>query len=174
MASPTFVLIASSTVGAGGASSIDFTNIPQNYTDLIVKTSYRTNNAQTYDQLRLTFDGSSVANYSFKGLTGTGSAASSESSSSVTSIKVAPGDGASATANTFTNDEIYIPNYTSNNNKSLSSDGVGENNGTTAYDSMFAGLWSNTTAVTSITLKPESGGLFAQYSTAYLYGIKNS
>ncbi len=163
------------TVGAGGASSIDFTNIPQTYTDLVVRTSYRTNVAQEYDQLRLTFNGSSTAVYSFRGITGAGSGTpGSESSSSVSSIKVAPGVGNSATASTFTNDEIYIPNYTSSNNKSLSSNAVGENNATTAYASMFAGLWSNTAAITRITLVPESAGNFVQYTTATLYGVTSA
>lgn len=171
MANETMVLLEKIVVPSGGASSVTFTSIPQSYTDLVVKCSYRTNNAQIYDQLRLTFNGSSTAVYSFRGITGNGIEGSSESSSSVASIKVAPGGGNSATASTFTNDKIYIPNYTSSNNKSLSSEGVGENNATTAYVSMFAGLWSNTAAITQITLVPESNGNFLQYSTFYLYGV---
>jgi hypothetical protein len=172
---PNMVAIQTVTVGAGGASSISFTSIPQTYTDLVVRTSYRTNAADIYDQLRLTFNGSSTAVYSFRGITGAGSGTpGSESSSSVSSIKVAPGVGNSATASTFTNDEIYIPNYTSSNNKSLSSNAVGENNATTAYASMFAGLWSNTAAITQITLVPESAGNFLQYSTATLYGVTSA
>jgi len=170
----THILISTVTVGSGGAASIAFTSIPQTYTDLLVRTSYRTNNALIYDQLRLTFNGSTATNYSFKGLTGNGSTPTSESSSSVASIKVAPGGGNSATANTFTNDEIYIPNYTSSNAKSLSSNGVGENNATEAYVTMFAGLWSLTNAITQITLTPESAGNFLQYSSASLYGISNT
>ena len=38
----TYTLISSVTVGAGGASSIDFTSIPATYTDLLVKFSLRT------------------------------------------------------------------------------------------------------------------------------------
>lgn len=154
------------------AASVTFANIPQTgYTDLKVVSSYRTNRTQIFDQLRLTFNGSATAVYSFRGLTGDGATATSESSSSVASIKVAPGAGNSATANTFTNDEIYIPNYTSSNYKSLSSEGVGENNATTAYASMFAGLWSNTAAINSVTLTPEGAGTFNQYSTFSLYGL---
>ena len=171
----TFTLIASSTVGSGGSASIDFTSIPSTYTDLVIKSSYRTNLAQIYDQLRLTFNGSSTAVYSFRGITGDGSAnPSSESASSVASIKVAPGTGNSATASTFSNNDLYIPNYAGSTNKSLSADAVGENNGTTGYDSLFAGLWANTSAITQITLKPESNGNFLQHSTFYLYGVKNA
>ena len=33
----TYVLISSSTVGSGGAASIDFSSIPATYTDLVLK-----------------------------------------------------------------------------------------------------------------------------------------
>jgi hypothetical protein len=58
---------------------------------------------------------------------------------------------ATATANTFGNTEFYIPNYTSSNYKSFSVDGVTENNATAAF-ALYAGLWSNTAAITSFRL----------------------
>jgi hypothetical protein len=79
----------------------------------------------------------------------------------------------SFTASTFANNEVTIPNYTSSNFKSYSVDSVTENNATQAYAIFVAGLWSNTAAITSITLGLSSAN-FVQYSTAYLYGIKNS
>lgn len=172
---PTYTQIGTAvTVGSGGAATMSFSAIPATYTDLIVKTSYRTNSTNVYDQLRLTFNGSATAVYSFKGITGSGTSASGESSINVASIKVAPGGGNGATANTFTNDEIYVPNYLSANNKLLLSEGVGETNATVAYATTFAGRWGNTSAITQITLTPESGGNFLQYSTAYLYGVSNA
>jgi hypothetical protein len=80
---------------------------------------------------------------------------------------------ATSTANTFGNVAIYIPNYTSSNNKSISVDGVGENNATTAFADLYAGLWANSSAITSITLYNIISD-FAEFSTATLYGIKNS
>ena len=41
MANPTMTLIASNTVGSGGASSVTFSSIPQTYTDLVVKINSR-------------------------------------------------------------------------------------------------------------------------------------
>jgi hypothetical protein len=122
----------------------------------------------------MTFNGSS-SGYSNRGLGGNGSSAFSFVNAGSASIE----DNAtltdnSATANTFGNGEIYIPNYTGSNNKSVLSDGVGENNGTTSYQFITAGLWSNSAAITSIVLTPLVGTLFLQYSTATLYGIKNS
>jgi hypothetical protein len=49
-----------------------------------------------------------------------------------------------------------------------------ENNSTTAWAlGLMAGLWSSTSAITSIELYAPSQ-TFLQYSTAYLYGISNA
>jgi hypothetical protein len=52
-------------------------------------------------------------------------------------------------------------------------DGVSENNGTGALDFFTANLWSDTAAITSITLTAASGS-FVQHSSFYLYGVKNA
>ena len=164
----TFELIASSTVGAGGAASIDFTSIASTYTDLCLKVSTRHATGAPY--LAVAFNGSS-ASFTYRYLEGSGAAASSGNGSANWSVAINP---SSATASTFSNGEIYIPNYAGSTNKSFSADGVTENNGTTAYADLFASLWSNTAAINQITLSAVGGGNFVQYSTAYLYGVKNA
>jgi hypothetical protein len=82
--------------------------------------------------------------------------------------------GASATASTFGSAQTYIPNYAGSTAKSGSSEGVSENNATTAVATMDAVLWSLTNAITSIKLLPFTGTNFVQYSTATLYGISKS
>ena len=57
----TFTKIASVSVGAGGASSIDFTSIPSTYTDLVVKVSYRTTDATNTGTLISTFNNDTSA-----------------------------------------------------------------------------------------------------------------
>ena len=181
MASNTFTLIASSTVGAGGASSIDFTSIPSTYTDLCVKLSLRNDYPATYNTVVCYQFNNSTSGYSAKTLVGTGSAAASYSLTTLTVGGVVYGrlgDGGmptpTQTSNTFLNGEMYIPNYTGSANKSFSYDYVPENNGTNVYnDELIAGLWSNTAAITSIKFAPYNGS-FVQYSTAYLYGISKS
>jgi hypothetical protein len=76
------------------------------------------------------------------------------------------------TASTFSNIEIYIPNYAGSTNKSFSIDAVGENNATAAYAGLVAGLWSTSSAITAISIA--STTLFAEFSTATLYGISNT
>jgi hypothetical protein len=154
-------LISTVTVGSGGASYITFDNVPQTFTDLQLVVSARYSVTQV-DGL-VAFN-SSGANGSFRRLIGNGSGASSASGSSM-NIFVNPSD---STANTFGNTTIYIPNYTSSTNKSLSVDSVTENNATLAYTGLYANLWSVTSAITKV----EVGGYnMVQNSTASLYGI---
>ncbi len=167
----TYTLIASSTVGSGGAANIEFTSIPGTYTDLVLKISARTSAAMTY---AIQFN-SNTSNYSGRSLRGSGSAVASYQTSAYAFTTTAIGLGyVNDVASTFTNCEIYIPNYASSNNKSLSADNVQEENvNNPVYANLTAGLWSDSTAITSIKIIPETGTI-SQHSTAYLYGIKNS
>ena len=171
----TFIKIASVTVGSGGASSIDFTSIPSTYTDLCIKASLRSTVAQTNDYGIIQFNGDTGSNYPWRQLAGNGASAVSSSGTSAGAL-VLRYSAANATANTFGSDDLYIPNYAGSNYKSISTDTVSESNGSAASDaiaSLWAGLWNNTAAITSLSLKPASGN-FVQYSTAILYGIKSS
>lgn len=165
----TYTLISSVTVGAGGASSIDFTSIPATYTDLLVKLSVRQNTGNiNYGYVRI--NGAST-NLSYRSLEGSGSAAAS-ANGAVGSYGIV--NSSAYTANTFSNIEVYFPNYAGSTNKSWSADSVTENNATAAYADLIAGLWSQTAAINQLTFYPEAASSFVQYSTAYLYGISNS
>jgi hypothetical protein len=170
----TFELIASSTVGSGGAANIDFSSIPSTYTDLKLCVSLRTSAVSVNGAAIIQFN-SSTTNYSSREIVGDGSNVSSSSRTVLgNGLYIGNLSGNSATSNTFGTSDIYIPNYTSSNYKSLSIDSVSENNGTTAYATFVAGLWSDTSSITSITLSPFNTSTFLQYSTAYLYGISKS
>jgi len=153
-------------------TSVTFTSIPATYTDLLLKVSARTNITQVAWSLRTNFN-SSTSNYTNRILTGSGSAASSGTESAPYAGAI---PGANATASTFSNTELYIPNYTSSNYKSYSVDAVSENNATEAYAQLIDGLWSDTTAISSIKLELTGAtpNDFVAYSSFYLYGIKNS
>ena len=168
----TYSKLAESTVGAGGTSAITFNNIPQNYTDLVIKLSIR-NTAASAQSLGVKFNGSS-SGYSDRWILGTGSAVSSSSDTASPMAIAYDALIGTNTASTFSSVEIYIPNYASANFKSLSSDSVSENNATAANASLFAALWSNVTAISSMQFLSYSGTSqnFAQYSTATLYGIR--
>ena len=169
----TYKLIASSTVGSGGTANIDFTSIPGTYTDLLIKTNIRTNAADVTDTIGITFN-NNTSNYSYNRIRGNGTNVTAATASSQSNVPTGYAVGNNATASTFGNLEFYVPNYAGSNYKSFSSDGVSENNATEAYTGLWAGLWGNVSAITSVKLIPITGSLFQQYSTAYLYGIKNS
>jgi hypothetical protein len=165
----TYTLIQSVTVGSGGAASIAFGSIPQTYTDLLIKLSLRSTTAVTNRTFYLNPNGSS-ANGTSRILIGNGASASSQTDTRITGRDI---PGTSATSSVFGNAEFYIPNYRSSVAKSISVDAVMENNATTAVSGITANLWNVTDAITTLTFVPELGD-FAQYSSASLYGIKNS
>lgn len=174
----TYTLIASNTVGSGGAASVAFTSIPQTYTDLRLLTSVRstTGGAVGYSLL-MKMNNLTSSIYSQKAVEGNGASASSFSQSGIdTAVRLAIINGTGSTASVFASSDIYIPNYAGSNYKSASVDTVMENNATTSYQNLLAYLVSSTAAITDITLttEPAGGVSFAQYSTFRLYGIKNS
>ena len=163
----TMTLIQTVTVGAGGASSIDFTSIPGTATDLLVVCSLR--NTTNESGIRLRFNTDTGSNYPYRMLYGNGASATSETGTT-TGIATYSAAYLSATANTYGNISFYIPNYAGSTNKSVSVDGVSENNATTAYQALTAGLWSNTAAITTVKVTAWSG-TWAENSTASLYSV---
>lgn len=165
------------TVGSGGTASITFSSIPSTFTDLCLKISARTNRSDGvgFDNISLQFNGSATG-YSMRLIYATGTSALSVNSSSTAST-FQYGTSNAATANTFGNSEVYIPNYAGSTNKSFSSDSVTENNSNASNATIVglsASLWSNTEAINSIGLTLGAGLSFNQYTTASLYGINNS
>ncbi len=116
----TYQKIATVTVGSGGSANIDFTNIPQTYTDLHLLVSIREETSATAVAF-IKFN-NTTTNRSERYLQGNGSSASSGTTTVLQFIACQPSD----TANTFGNASIYIPNYTSSNHKSVSSDCIRE------------------------------------------------
>ena len=175
----TYEAIATVTVGSGGAANIEFTSIPATYTDLLIKVSARNNESDSAGGLFYVNFNNSTSNLSSKVLYAYGSGLGSLSSTATSAIFGYICSNGSTTS-TFGNSEIYISNYASSNNKSVSVDAVNENNATDGRQNLVAGLWSNTAAITSIKLvsatisSGSASGNFVQHSSATLYGIKNS
>ena len=166
-----FKALSTVTVGAGGQAAMEFTSIPATYTDLVIRLSARLTTSpesSPWSSVYVSLNGSS-SNFTYRLLYGSGGAAASQSGTTQI-VWVGSSD---ATASTFGNAEIYIPNYTGSNYKSISTDFVTENNSGSALMGLNATLWSNTAAITSFAIAPASGN-FVQYSTATLYGISNA
>jgi len=166
----TYTLLETITVGAAGASSVTFNSIPgTGYTDLVLKVSAR-GTATGLPDVRMQFNGDTASNYQARELYGDGAIA--QSNTYTTTDAHFQMNGSSTTASTFTNSEIYIPNYTSSNQKSLSGDAVNENNSasTSVQARLVAWKWSGTVAINSITISTNTGN-YAEHSTFSLYGV---
>jgi len=170
----TYTLISSVTVGSGGAANITFSSIPSTYTDLNILVSARSADTVFLKAVNLRFNGDASSVYSYRELYGFSGGAGSFSETNISNIFIGQIPGTSGTASTFANQSIYIPSYTSSSNKSVSIDSAPEINSASNWQlDLMAGLWANSSAITSVALIPGSGN-FAQYSTAYLYGISNA
>ena len=169
---PTYTKIASNTVGSGGAATVTFSSIPATYTDLVLKVSAR-GDATGLPDVRMQFNGDTASNYQAREIWGDGAIA--QSNTYTTTDAHFQMNGSNTTASTFTNSEIYIPNYASSNQKSISGDAVNENNSasTNVHSRLVAWKWSGTAAINSITFSTNTGN-FAEYSTFTLYGISNA
>ena len=152
-------------VGSGGQAEIEFTSIPATFTDLYVVMSLRSES--TASNFGLKFNGSS-SDFTNRWMYGTGS---SVASATAFGNFLGVGDSTSQTANTFSSHTLYVPNYAGSTNKSWSVDSVNENNATEAYQTIVAGLWSQTTAISSLAIYQLNANDVGQYSSATLFGI---
>ena len=167
------------------AASVTFSNIPQSgYTDLKIVMSLRStdtsSNSGYYDALLTRFN-NSTSNYSGREIyayqntpySGTLTTATSTIAGGTWGRLTGVGvnnSNSSATASTFTSIDLYLPNYTSSNYKSYSLDLAEEQNASYSTLGMTAGLWSDTTAISTIAFALKDGS-FTQYSTFSLYGL---
>jgi hypothetical protein len=171
----TYSLIEAKTLGSDVAS-VEFTLIPQIYTDLILKLSIRTagSTGVTYAFNGMTANNTTTG-YSDVHLYGDGSSPSSFANATATSYRQSiMSNRLSTTASIFASTDVYIPNYTGSTAKSISVDSVTEHNSASAYAILSANSLSNTAAITSLEIFNLDSDNFLTNSTFYLYGIKNS
>lgn len=161
------------------ASSVTFSNIPQNYTDLKVVVSARgtATSTEKVSDITLRINNDSGASYSYRGLTGVPGSSNTSTfvfTGSSSFQYLGFGTSSDATANTFGSTEFNFVNYTSSVGKSISVDTVAENNSSTTLLRFISGLWSPSTqaAISTLTFSLNSGN-FDTNSTFTLYGISN-
>ena len=172
-----FESIATVTVGAGGASSIEFVDIPQTFAHLQVRWIGQSNRG-TYatDNLWVRLNTDSGSNYAHHELRGDGASAGSFGYASQTKQYVSGVIGTTQQANSFGAGVIDILDYTSTSkNKTIRVFAGKDNNGTYAgvggYVQVASGLYFATpAAVSTVTLIAEYGN-WQQFSTFALYGI---
>jgi hypothetical protein len=162
--------IASVTVGSGGASTLQFSSIPQNFTHLQVRLFGRSSTAAG-SNVGIQFNNDTGGNYRVHYLGGDGSSNfSGDFGASQIAGNVGWTAGSSNTANAFGVSVVDILDYTNTNKyKTLKSLNGIDGNGT-GLTGLWSSVWFNTAAITQINI----GAAFVQYTRADLYGIQTS
>lgn len=168
---PSFESIATTTVGAGGASSITFSSIPSTYTHLQIRGIARGTVVDNDESLKLRFNSDSSANYAQHRIYGSGSAVSAAGDASQTACNSFYISANNSTASVFGVGVIDILDYANTNKYKTVRLLTGfDNNGNGGL--MFrSNLWMSTSVINELTFTA-NGGNIAQYSSFALYGIK--
>jgi hypothetical protein len=158
--------IATTTVGAGGASTITFSSIPSTYKHLQIRGSVLLTAA---NNLRMQVNGDTGSNYSWHQLIGSGGAATA--SAAINTVFMVYGYYA-GTANASEAVVMDILDYAdTNKNKTIRTLEGNDINGAGGYVGLWSGNWRSTSAINSISLILPSG-LFDINAKVALYGIK--
>ena len=181
-------ILAVAGAGAGGGAAYDLleTTLISSNTASVTFSSLGSYSNYKHLQLRIVarddtteqtwamqLNGDTGSNYARHALRGNGSSVSSFNTTSATQMSILYfASGGNAGANIFGSAIVDILDFsnTSKNTTVRSFTGVagGPNNGIYLY----SGLWNNTSAVTSITVKPFTTGNFVSGTRLSLYGIK--
>jgi hypothetical protein len=173
----TYTLISSNVLTAS-AASVTFSSIPATFTDLVLKVSARLDDGESPSFL-IRLNGDTASNYSVTFLRSTynGTFDSGRQSNYSLGTGITYATGSLGTSDTFSNNEIYIPNYAGGANKVISVHGASEQNTASSAEvvnNVTAGLWRITSAITSITLLNTNPYNWVSGSSFYLYGISNA
>lgn len=159
------------TVGAGGVSSVTFSNIPQNYEHLQLR--FFGNSSSTGNSFAMRANGgvsTGQPNAYWHYLTGNGSSvyAGSASDNSTKLYGAYVGTTANPVAGI-----AEILDYTNTNKYKVAKIISGSDSNGSGETMMLSCTYASTTAVTSLYVFP-TGGTFTQYSHFALYGIKRA
>lgn len=173
-----FDSIISYTNGAGGASNITFSNIPQTYSSLqlrCVAKSTRSDIVISYNPMLTQFNDDTSLNYSYHRMRSDGASNYSEGGTSYNYLEFGVLVGSTASeANYYSPSVINILDYSSSN-KYKSFQALAVNETATSYPTVVTttGAWLSNAPITKITIRFDGYAQnLAQYSTFALYGIK--
>lgn len=153
------------TVNASGSSSISFSSIASTWKHLQIRAAY---SQSATGQTNLRFNSDTGSNYTYHQLLGTGSAASAAAGTAQVAALIAYDNKANSTyPATFVCDILDYQN--TNKYKTVRTLAGTEQNSADGLIIFRSNLWLNTSAVTSITIYPDSGTFTGSFA---LYGIK--
>ena len=161
--------IATVTVGVGGTTSVDFTNIPQTYAHLQIRAIHQ----EPSDTVALTVNSQTGNAYTVHYLLGDGGSALGGYYASPSMIYFGTNYGSSG--NNFGASIVDILDYANTSKLTTVRSLTGaDNNSIYGKVGLYSGEYYYTNAITSINIKGRTGGTIAQYSQFALYGIKGA
>jgi len=161
-----FESIATVSVGSGGSSTITFSSIPQTYTHLQLRyIAQKTTNGSMY----IRFNGDAGTNYTNHSIQGNGSTVSTDAGINANGTDISASDS----SGNFAASVVDILDYTDTNKYTTIRQIFGRDYNGSGVIWLKSGLWRNTSAITSITLVPDSTNV-VQYSHFALYGIRSA
>lgn len=164
--------ISEVTVGAGGASAINFSSIPQTYSDLFLSVYLRSTDPNP-DTIIMQFSGDTSSMYNITRIFGYDGTVVANKQTNQPYLWAGGMPGSNQVVNGFCNGTFYIPNYTSSYDKSIICDTYSPQDNTNNYRLIItSGLWRASQSVSSINLRSYNSGNFVQNSKVTLYGIK--
>ena len=154
------------TVGGGGSATVSFTSIPATYKHLQIRASAKAvNNDQGYF---MQFNSDTGTNYNTHLLYGNGASVTALSNNTWAGMDIAP-----TSSSNFSAIVVDILDYTDTNKNTTIRSLSGVDNNGSGYATLASGLWRNTAAVTSLTIREIlGGGNITEFSSFALYGIK--
>jgi hypothetical protein len=163
-----FYQIATTTVGSGGAASVEFTSIPAAYTHLQIRGLGKSSSTLTF--AKINFNGDTGANYSYHELAYNGVAISTNGANQSFGVFADPFSTSTET-NIFSAFVVDILDYANTDKFKTTRTLSGYDNNSSGFSYLISSNWRSTSAITSIKIEA-SGQNIAQNSTFALYGIK--
>jgi hypothetical protein len=149
--------------------SITFSSIPSTYKHLQIRI-FSAGDQNT--NVRLQFNGDTGSNYAFHGMqAGPGYGGSIYTNSGLGQTSIMLFDQQLNNSTYFNSSIVDILEYSSSSKNKVTRTFSGVQNNTTGFIYFESGLWNNTTAVNSITIRPVSFNFYDK-SVFALYGIK--
>jgi hypothetical protein len=166
--------IATVTVGSGGSASVSFTSIPSTYTHLQIRGISKTDRANRFgDTFNVRFNSDTGSNYAWHELYGNGASATAGGGTTASFMRLGRTSAVDAAINDiFGAQVIDILDYANTNKYKTTRSLDGDDLNGEGFVGIWSGLWQSTSAVTSITLIPNLGTNWVQYTQFALYGIK--
>jgi hypothetical protein len=162
----TFTLIETKTLTSNELTVV-FSSIPATYTDLYIVNSVRGSQSSVNESYNIYFNGTNT-NLDGTRWYGTGTTVEADATNGLEAV------GNNATADVFSNESIYIFDYTSTTGtKHFMFECGTSTNGTNGYQIFGTGRWNPATsvAINSITFDGNSSTTLLTGSTFSLYGI---